>query len=54
MRWERYVALMREMRNAYKVLVGKPEGKRQLGRPRRRWENQIRMDLKEVGLEGVD
>jgi hypothetical protein len=38
----------------YKVLVGKPEGKRPLGRPRRRWENEIRMDLREIGLGGVD
>jgi len=38
----------------YKILVGKPEGKRPLGRPRRRWEDNIRMDLKELGWEGVD
>jgi len=38
----------------YKVWVGKPEGKRPLGRPRRRWEDGIRMDLREIGLEGVD
>jgi hypothetical protein len=38
----------------YKVLVGKPKGKRPLGRPRRRWENGIRMDLGEIGLGGVD
>jgi hypothetical protein len=38
----------------YKVLVGKPEGKRPLGRPRRRWEVGIRVDLREVGLGGVD
>jgi hypothetical protein len=38
----------------YKVLVGKPEGKRPLGRPRRRWEDGIRMDLREIGLGGVD
>jgi hypothetical protein len=37
-----------------KVLVGKPEGKRPLGRPRRRWEDEIRMDLREIGLGGVD
>jgi hypothetical protein len=37
----------------YKVLVGKPEGKRPLGRPRRRWEDGIRMDLREIGLGGV-
>jgi hypothetical protein len=38
----------------YKVLVGKPEGKRPLGRPRRTWEDGIRMDLREIGLGGVD
>jgi hypothetical protein len=43
-----------EERKVYKVLVGRPEGKRPLGRPRRRWENGIRMDLREIGLEGVD
>jgi hypothetical protein len=41
---------MGEERKVYKVLVGKPEGKRPLGRPRRRWEDGIRMDLKEIGL----
>jgi hypothetical protein len=40
---------MREKRKAYRLLVGKPEGKRPLGRPRRRWVNNIRMDLGEVG-----
>jgi hypothetical protein len=44
---------MGEERKVYKVLVGKPEGKRPLGRPRRRWEDGIRMDLREIGL-GVD
>jgi hypothetical protein len=43
---------MGEERKVYKVLVGKPEGKRQLGRPRRRWEDGIRMDLGEIGLGG--
>jgi hypothetical protein len=38
----------------YKVLVGKPEGRRPLGRPRRRWEDGVRMDLREIGLRGVD
>jgi hypothetical protein len=42
------------MRNANKILVGKPEGKRPLGRPRLRWEGNIKMDLREIGLEGVD
>jgi hypothetical protein len=41
-------------RKVYKDLVGKPEGKRPLGRPRRRWEDGIRMDLREIGLRGVD
>jgi hypothetical protein len=42
------------MRNAYDILVGKPEGKRPLGRPRHRWEDNIRMNLREIGWEGVD
>jgi hypothetical protein len=42
-----------ERRKLYKVLVGKPAGKRPLGRPRRRWEDRIRMDLGEIGLGGV-
>jgi hypothetical protein len=45
---------MEEKRKMHKVLVGKPEGKRPLGRPRRRWENGIRMDLGEIGLGDVD
>jgi hypothetical protein len=45
---------MGEERKVYKVLVEKPEGRRPLGRPRRRWEEAIRMDLKEIGLGGVD
>jgi hypothetical protein len=45
---------MGEERKVYKVLVGKPEGSRPLGRPRRRWEDGVRMDLREIGLEGVD
>jgi hypothetical protein len=45
---------MGEMRNNYKILVGKPEGKRSLGRPLRTWEDNIRVDLREIGLEGVD
>jgi hypothetical protein len=43
-----------DRRNAYRVLVEKPEGKRPLGRPRRRWEDNIRMDLQEVGYGGMD
>ena len=49
MRWAGLVACMREERGAYRVLGGKPEGKRPLGRPRRRWVDNIRMDLQEVG-----
>jgi hypothetical protein len=54
MRWAGHVARMGEDRKVYKVLVGKPEGRRPLGRPRRRWEDGIRMDLREIGLGGVD
>jgi hypothetical protein len=54
MRWAGHVARMGHERKVYKVLVGKPEGKRPLGRPRRRWEYGIRMDLREIGLGGVD
>jgi hypothetical protein len=43
-----HVARMGEMRNAYNILIGKPEGKRSLGRPRRRWEDNIRMDVREM------
>ena len=49
MRWPGNVARMKEGRGVHKVLVGKPEGKRPLGRPRRRWEDNIKMDLKDVG-----
>jgi hypothetical protein len=45
---------MGKKRNAYRLLVGKPEGRRQLGRPRRRWLNNIRMDFVEVGWGDVD
>jgi hypothetical protein len=43
-----------ERRDAYRVVVGKPEVKRPLGRPRRRWEDNVKMDIKEVGLRGMD
>jgi hypothetical protein len=49
MRWAGHVARMGEDRGVYRVLVGKPEGKRPLGRPKRRWEDNIKMDLQEVG-----
>ena len=54
MRWAGHVARMGEERGAYRVLVGKQEGKRPLGRPRRRWVDNIRMDLQEVGCGYVD
>jgi hypothetical protein len=54
MRWAGHVARMVEGSGVYKVLVGKPEGSRPLGRPRRSWENNIRMDLREVGCGCVD
>jgi hypothetical protein len=54
MRWAGYVARMGEERGVYRVLVGKPEGRRPLGRPRRRWMNNIRMDLQEVGCGYMD
>jgi len=53
MRWMGHVACMGERRGIYRVLVGKPEGKRALGRPRCRWED-IKMDLQEVGCGGKD
>jgi hypothetical protein len=49
MRWAGHVARMVEERNVYRALMGKPEGKRPLGRPRRRWEDGLRMDLREIG-----
>jgi hypothetical protein len=54
MRWAVHVARMGEKRNAYRLLVGKPEVKRPLGRPRRRWVDNIRMDRGEVGWGDVD
>jgi hypothetical protein len=44
---------MREGRGVYRVLVWKPEGKRPLGRPRHRWEDNIKMDLREIGIDGA-
>jgi hypothetical protein len=49
MRWAGHVASMGEMRNVHNILVGKPKEKRPLGKPRRRWEDNIGMDLREVG-----
>jgi hypothetical protein len=54
MRWAVHVARMGEKRNAYRILVGKPEGKRPLGRPRRRWVDNIKVDLREIGWDGMD
>jgi len=54
MRWAGHVAHMGETRGVYRVLVGKPEGKRPLERPRHRWEYNIKMDLQEVGCGGMD
>jgi hypothetical protein len=54
MRWAGHVARMEEKRTAYRILVGKPEGKRPLGRPKRRWEDNIRMDLRKIGWGGMD
>jgi hypothetical protein len=53
-RWSGHVAGMMEKRNAYRILAEKPEGKRPLGRPRRRWVNNIKMDLRETGWDGMD
>jgi hypothetical protein len=49
MRWAGHVARMGETKNAYRILVGKPEGTRPLGTPRRRWVDNIKMDLREIG-----
>jgi hypothetical protein len=54
MRWTCHVACKGETRNAYNISVGKPEGKRQCGRPRHRWESNIRMYLREIGRKVVD
>jgi len=54
MRWAGHIARMGKSRGVFRVLVGKPEGKRPLGRPRHRWEDNIKMDLQEVDREGMD
>jgi hypothetical protein len=54
MRWAGHVARMGEKRKAYRILVGKLGGKRPLGRPRRRWVDNIKMDLREIGSDGMD
>jgi hypothetical protein len=54
MRWVGHVVLMGEVRGAYNILVGRPEGRRPLGRPRCRWEDNIKIDLREIGFGDVD
>jgi hypothetical protein len=54
MRWAGHMGHVREGRGVYRVLVGRPEGKRPLGRPRRRWEDNIKLDLREIGIDGAN
>jgi hypothetical protein len=54
MRWAGHIARIGEKRNAHRILVGKPEGKRPLGRQRRRWVDNIKMDLREIGYNGAN
>jgi hypothetical protein len=54
MRWAGHVARTGEGRGACRVLVGRPEGKRPLGRPRRRWEDNIKLDFREIGIDGAN
>jgi hypothetical protein len=54
MRWAGHVTRMGETRNAYRILIVKTEGKRSLRRPRRRWVNNAKMDLREIGWDGMD
>jgi hypothetical protein len=54
MRWAGHVARMGEGRSVYRVLVGRPEGKIPLGRPKRRWEDNIKMDVEEIGIDGAN
>jgi hypothetical protein len=54
MRWERHIARMGEKSNAYDILVAKPDGKRPLGRIRRKWVDNIKMDLRETGWDSMD
>jgi hypothetical protein len=54
MRWAGHVVCMGEVRGAYNILVGKPEGRRPLGRPRHRWEDNIKMDLRKIGFGNLD
>jgi transposase len=54
MRRAGHVARMGEGKDVYRVLVGRPEGKRALGRPRRRWEDNIKMDIRDIGIDGAN
>jgi hypothetical protein len=54
MRWAGHVARTGEGRGVYRVLIGRPEGKTPLRRPRRRWEDNIKMDLREIGIDGAN
>jgi hypothetical protein len=54
MRWAGHVTRMGEERDVYRILIGRAEGKRPLGRPRRRWEDNIKMDLREIGIDGAN
>jgi hypothetical protein len=54
MRWAGHIARVEEKRSAYRILMGKSEGKRQIGRARRRWEGYIKMDIREIKWDGVD
>ena len=54
LRWAGHVARMEEGRSAFKILTGRPAGKRNLGRPRRRWEDNIRMDLEEIDINSCN
>jgi hypothetical protein len=54
MRWAGHVAHMGEVRSAYNILVGRPEGRRPLGRPRHRWEHNMKMDIREIVFGDVD
>jgi hypothetical protein len=54
MKWARHVARMGETRNAYRILMVKPEGKRPVGRPRRKWVDNVKMDIREIGWAGMN
>jgi hypothetical protein len=54
MRWAWHIARIGGKRSAYRILVGKPEGKRPAGKPRRMWVDNVKMDLREIGWDGMD